>query len=353
MFSAAATTLTKGGAILIFPEGRTQPAPVLLPVRTGAARILLGTESVAGGTLGVRLLPVGLVFHEPGTFRTGRALVLVGSPVPSEDCLALYRTAPEAAVRQLTDRLAEALRQLIVEAEDRHTLQLLRVLEATWRDELAESRQDETARIAWMQQAMRAYRYLLRRAPDRVADFRQQVERYAKELELAGLTGQQLSQSYSAGVVMRYAVREGLSLLLGLPLALWGIANHVIPYQLTAAVVRRLRRTPEEEATDKVAVGVFLYPLCWIVEGWTAWWFGGGWGLGTFMASLLPTGFFALTWQERLGRFGGEARGFLRFLLGRDLRRRLLARRRALLDELTALARRVPESVLAGETWEG
>ncbi len=349
MFSAVNRTLEAGGGIVIFPEGRTQPEPVLLPLRTGAARMLLQAEATAGGTLGVKLIPVGLVFHEPGTFRTGWALVLVGRPVPTDDCIALYQTDPGKAVRQLTDRLAEALRPLIVEAEDRQTLRLLHILEAISREESLEARRDEATRAAWMQQVMRAYRYLSRQEPDGVADFRQQVERYTKELELTGLSGRQLCRSYSVGVVVRYAFREGFSLLLGLPLAVWGIANHVIPYWLTAAAVRWLHRTPEEEATDKVAVGVVLYPLCWIVEGWTAWWFGGGWGLGTFLLSLLPTGFFALTWQERLSRFSREVRTFFEFLRDRDLHRRLLARRRAIMNEMATLARLVPESVLAGE----
>ena len=38
MFAAVAAALHAGGAILIFPEGRTQPQPLLLPLRTGAAR---------------------------------------------------------------------------------------------------------------------------------------------------------------------------------------------------------------------------------------------------------------------------------------------------------------------------
>jgi len=43
-----------------------------------------------------------------------------------------------------------------------------------------------------------------------------------------------------------------------------------------------------------------------------------------------------------------NARGFFRLLLDRDLRRRLAARRRSLVDELAALMRHVPETVLAG-----
>jgi len=40
LFDATTVTLRAGGAILIFPEGRTQPEPVLLTLRTGTARML-------------------------------------------------------------------------------------------------------------------------------------------------------------------------------------------------------------------------------------------------------------------------------------------------------------------------
>src|SRR5207253_1824473 len=70
MFAAAIEALRAGGVILIFPEGRTQPQPILLPLRTGAARLALGAERAAGGVSRVTLLPVGMVFHDPGTFRS-------------------------------------------------------------------------------------------------------------------------------------------------------------------------------------------------------------------------------------------------------------------------------------------
>ena len=349
MFRIATATLLEGGVILIFPEGLSQPEPVLMQLRTGAARMLLEAEAASAGGLAVKLLPVGLTFREPGSFRTGWALVLAGAPIHTDDCIGLYRSEPEKAVRELTDRLAEALRRLIVEAEDRQTLRLLHVVEAIKREESPGEVRDLAERAEWMQWVMRAYRYLNMREPARVENVRREVERYAKDLELAGLTGRQLSQSYRAGVVLRYAFREGLSLLFGLPFALWGIANHVIPYQLTRLAVRLNRPSPDTESTYKLGAGVVLYPICWACQGWIVWQLGGGWSLAAFISSLVPTGFFALTWRERLGRFSREALGFFRFLFDQSLHRRLLARRHTLMEQLTALGRLVPDSVLAGE----
>jgi len=51
MFRATGRTLGEGGAILIFPEGVSQPEPALMPLRTGAARILLGARAVGQPSL--------------------------------------------------------------------------------------------------------------------------------------------------------------------------------------------------------------------------------------------------------------------------------------------------------------
>ncbi len=343
LFAATTATLRAGGAILIFPEGRTQPEPVLLTLRSGAARMLLAAEDGAGSAP-VALLPVGLVFHEPGTFRTGRALVLVGSPIPADDARALAAAGtPQEAARLLTDRLTEALRALIVEADDRQTLRLLGLVEELWEEETGVRPADERGRVQWLQRAMQTYRILLEGQPGRMAQLRQELEGFALEMENAGLAARQLSHQYSPGVVARFVLREGLSLLLGAPLALCGIAAHVVPYQLTAAVVRLLGRTAEEEATDKIAAGLVLYPLAWAAEAWAVLHFAGGWALAAFLLALLPAGFLAVAWRERLDRVRHETRAFVRFLADRDLPRRLRERRQALASELRAFARAVPE----------
>jgi glycerol-3-phosphate O-acyltransferase / dihydroxyacetone phosphate acyltransferase len=335
-FGAVATALERNGAVLLFPEGRTQPEPVLLPLRTGAARMLLGA---AAEGLPVTLVPVGLVFHEPGTFRGGHALVLVGAPVPIDDLIARHGAEPERAVRELTARLTGALRARIVEADDRETLRLMRLVESIWPADRASATAAESARVSGLQEVARAYRVLLERAPERLRAFRHDLERYAQDLELSGLAPRGVSGSYPPRVVLWWAVREALPLVASLPLAFCGIAIHGIPYQLTARVVRALHPPDEEEATFKILAGAVFYPLCWIAEGVAAWKLGGGWALAALIVAILPTGFFALAWQERVGRARRDALAFLRFLADRDLRRSLVERRQALVDELLALAR--------------
>jgi hypothetical protein len=184
---------------------------------------------------------------------------------------------------------------------------------------------------------MRAAQALAARAPDRVAAFRRHLEHYAERLRESGLGDSQLGQRYTARVVARYALSNALNLAVMLPLALVGMVAHAVPYALTDLVARRLVTTAEEEATDKMAAGLVLYPLCWIAEGWLVQQWGGGRLLTAFALLLVPSGFVALAWRERLARVGRQARAFGRFLLDRRAAHGLLAERRALVEEAEAL----------------
>ena len=334
-FARVAALLGAGEAIVLFPEGVSQPQPVVMPLRTGAARLVLDAEQRSGGRSGVSLLPVGLVYEDPGTFRIGRALVVIGEPLVTGDLVARYASDPMGAVRTLTERIGEALRALIVEAEDRRTLALMSAVERL-SDDGAET--DALARTEWMRRVMTAYTALGRSAPGRVARFREDLERYEKEREIAGLDGVLLAR-YPARQVLSYVVREGVSLILGAPLALWGLAAHAIPYQVTRLVVRMLGPDGDMVATHKLAAGTLIYPIAWAFEAWVVNRMAGGLATLVFVVALVPTGFLALTWHARLSRFRAQAAGFLAFLFRPDLHRRLLLRRAALQSEMDALAR--------------
>ena len=347
LFAASTATLGRGDAILIFPEGVSQPEPTLMPLRTGAARMLLAAEADAVGP--VTLLPVGLMFHEPGTFRAGWALIAVGEPVETADLVALARREPEEAARRLTARLGEALRGLLAEVDDRETLRLVEHAERLWRQERGGGApRDAAASADWRRRATRAYRYLIQHDPAGLEILRGLVERYVKDVEAASLgTAVGLSPP-GARVVLPYAGRQLAILLGGLPLALWGLATHAVPYWLTWAAAKLVRPEPDVEATYKLATGIVMFPLAWIVEGWLLWRGGGGWLLTLFAVLLIPGGFFALAWGERLRRLYREGRALLRLLVDRDLGRHLGGRRRAILDEMDRAVGRVPEAVLAG-----
>ena len=343
LFAETTATLRDGGSIMLFPEGRTQPEPVLLELRTGAARMLLAAEAQGPLLEPVVLLPVGLVFRDPGTFREGRALVLIGPPLVTGDCVELARSEPEAAARLLTERLAEAIRGLIVEAGDRKTLGLLSFVEEIWTAAKGEAPASERERVGWLQNTLRTYRWLKERYPEKVSDIRDRLALFAGELESAGIEPGRLSPDGPRGSLASLVWRQGIALFFSTPLAILGIVMHVLPYKLTGAVVRRILRDEEEEATDKLAAGFLFFPILWFLEGVLVSRLAGPGAAFLFALGLFPLGFLALAWRERLEGVTRECRAFVRERRQPELLRRFREKRQALVDELANLAKLAPE----------
>lgn len=103
-FQAARVLLQAGGALAVFPEGTPNPGPELLPLKTGAARIALESESEAGWRLGLQIVPVGLWFEEQTRAGTA-AVVQIGAPIAPADLRDRYEADPTGAARDLTEQL--------------------------------------------------------------------------------------------------------------------------------------------------------------------------------------------------------------------------------------------------------
>ena len=121
MFTAVEAALSAGDAVCLFPEGVSHSTGRLAELRTGAARIALG--SAMTGTR-VAIVPVGLNFERATRFRS-RVTAVFGGPFWCDDLVAQHQPGDAGAVRALTERMGEHLRRLMIEADPRRELQLV------------------------------------------------------------------------------------------------------------------------------------------------------------------------------------------------------------------------------------
>lgn len=99
-FKSILDALETGGAVLIFPEGKSHSDPVLAPLKTGVSRIAL-TALTDRHLHNLKIIPLGLSFEDKGTPGTA-VLVEVGEPVSMDD-------VKDVTVDQLTSLIAERL----------------------------------------------------------------------------------------------------------------------------------------------------------------------------------------------------------------------------------------------------
>jgi len=91
-FSEIINLLEHGGAVLIFPEGKSHNEFGLEPLKTGLARLALQARD-EGGIKGIRILPLGLVFEDKGTpgtavgARIGKTIEMDSWPVADHTTL--------------------------------------------------------------------------------------------------------------------------------------------------------------------------------------------------------------------------------------------------------------------------
>ena len=340
-FDAAIEALCQGGAVQIYPEGRSHSEPSLSPLRTGAARIALQAEERSGWQLGLRIQPVGITYTRKHAFR-GRAIAAFGEPFEVRGLRALHERDEREAVRELTARIQAALEALTLNFERAEDLELVDVAErlyarqkklSGWRE-----REPMAARLPRLQRFAEGVRWLRATDPARLDATRTEVRRYLRLLTLFGASEGDVPKRYPLGGVLRYALRQILMLTLVLPVALLGMLVWALPFFLTRYVAPRFRPELEQVATYKVGTAVLAFPLWLAVLEVIV---GLGWGARPALVALalLPvTGLAAIAWADRQAEVREDVRVFLRarrLSRGRD---RLAEQRARLVEQLDALA---------------
>src|SRR5688500_3181189 len=327
-FAAVDEALAAADAICIFPEGISHSAGRLVPLRTGAARMVLGAER--DGTQ-VAIIPVGLNFERKTTFRS-RVTIVYGQPFTGGDLVDAARH-PDA-VRELTDRIAARMRRLLIEADSKSDSAIVDRVDRMYAAARGH-RTDPQERIARRRAIASGIERLRAADPQRYDDLLLRFRRYQQRLERFGLRDRHLDWAISSGDAARFALRELLLATLLLPLAAAALIVFAVPYRFTAHAARWFTREPDVAATAKVVGGFLVYAAWWTAVTLGAWWLSGaraGLLTGLAVPVLAVAGLFAI---EREAAVLDAVRAW--FLLTRtkpDTRERLRRHRSELADIL-------------------
>jgi 1-acyl-sn-glycerol-3-phosphate acyltransferase len=327
-FAAVDRALAAGDAICLFPEGISHSTGRLVALRTGAARMAL-TAAQAG--VDVTLVPVGLNFERKTTFRS-RVTVVYGQPFRCAD-LASHGAQPDA-VRALTDRIADRMRRLLVEADaaaDRALIERVDRLYAAARGRHA----DPHDRVMRRRLIATGIERLRSADPERYDELLLRIRRYDERLRRFGLRDRHLDWQISTRDAIRFAVRELVAGIVLLPLAAAALVIFAVPYRLTGYAARWFTREADVAATAKAVAGFLIYAAWLAGLSATLRWIGGrGTGLLAF-GGLLALAFGGLFAFERESAVIDAVRAW--FLLRRtrhDTRQRLRRQRSELADVL-------------------
>jgi glycerol-3-phosphate O-acyltransferase/dihydroxyacetone phosphate acyltransferase len=291
--------LERGGTVMIFPEGTSVSERRLRPLKTGAARIALGTEARHDFKLGLQLVCVGTNYFDPSRFRSD-VLLNVAPPIKVADYAARYHQDPDAAADELTEEIRKRLtRRLVISraAEDDH---LAQQVEQTFGDHLNPDDDPDTLydNFQLSRTLLDAVAWFEQHDPSRLATLRQALSEYLTALQQYRLDDDALDQSHRPGA----RLADYLNLVLGFPVWLYGLITNYIPYKIPSQVARRATRETEFIAAIMLGVGMVTFPVAYAVEAAAVQhWLTHDWRLtALFVLSLPLAGFYALGYWQTL-----------------------------------------------------
>ncbi|AMR27952.1 hypothetical protein A0257_13200 [Hymenobacter psoromatis] len=291
--------LERGGTVMIFPEGTSVSERRLRPLKTGAARIALGTEARHDFRLGLQLVCVGTNYFDPSHFRSD-VLLNVAPPIRVADYAARYHQDPDAAADELTEEIRQRLTRRLVISRDAEDDQLAQQVERTFGNHLNPDDDPTTLydNFQLSRTLLDAVAWFEQHDPGRLAALREALGAYLSDLESNKLDDDALDQSQRPGT----RLADYLNLLLGFPVWLYGLLTNYLPYKLPAEVAHRATRETEFIAAIMLGVGIVTFPLAYALEAAAVQhWLTHDWRLTLLFVITLPlTGFYALGYWQTL-----------------------------------------------------
>ncbi|UCF19329.1 MAG: 1-acyl-sn-glycerol-3-phosphate acyltransferase [Gemmatimonadota bacterium] len=340
-FQEACDTLSAGGTLLTFPEGKSHTSPRLAALKTGAARIALAGEEVAGWGLGVQIVPIGLAYERKQRFRS-EVVATLGKAIVVADWRIEYESGPASAIRSLTKAIAlelEAATLNFVSNEDRELSETADLVSArrgardNWR-----TREPFVSRLPRLRRLAELFGWLRTCQPDRHALLARRLRSYRQRLVHLGARTGDVPPERETGGALRALVGGAAVLGLAVPIAALGAIAWFLPVGFARVVRCALRPPVETVATVEYLAGFVAVPVTYVawVAGIAKLW--GAPGALVVALALPAAGFATLSWWRR-ARELWENLGVYARTLGRPrLRRRLEVRRSKMVAELGRLA---------------
>lgn len=265
MFASTRQALLDGGVIAVFGEGVSHDTPGLKGLKTGPARIALGTPT------DIAVVPVGLVFPDRPRYRS-TVTILVGEPIWVQGSTG--GDEDRGVVQSLTSEIAAALTKVAPTWERRDDQE---AAYAAARVAAAREGVNEGEVLNRVNRALDAGNQLVDDVLDASKDLLDECEHLDVDLQHV------LDAAADFDSVVRSSHLRAV--LWSLPT----VVGHVLNYPAYFTVDRVAGRNDFNfQATAKVLTGVVVYPLWWVVMFVGTWWaLSLAWGLLITTAAII------------------------------------------------------------------
>lgn len=320
--------------LVIFPEGQSHSDSHVHDLKTGVARMALGALEANG--IAPMVIPVGLTFSRKQAVRT-QVLVHYGEAV---DLTVADGMSEYDAVHLITDRAKAGIEAVTLNTRSWKELKTIVRLERFFALRRGKRRKSNLVqRFNALQRLIEAQDLLQKHEPDKVRSLVSKLRLYERLCDACGIKNYHLSIQYKPVLLVLYVLRTLGVVLIGFPVALWGIINSTIPLKITTFLTQKVSKDVDQYDTAQVLIGLGLFGLFWGVQSHIVYrYFGVSWSL-FYLFTLLISAFIAMSLRGEYRKTLDNLKVFILFWRKKELKQYLETKRQELEVELAQMVR--------------
>jgi 1-acyl-sn-glycerol-3-phosphate acyltransferase len=262
MFEKCTEHLTNNKTLLVFPEGKSVTDKKIKTLKTGVARIARAAELENNFELGLAIIPVGLNYSDPHSFRSD-LYVKIGEPIRVSDHVSENPEDEINEVKNLTQLIEDELIKTVLhidDPEEEETFSLINSIYASdLKTEMGIEFHDQEEEFELNKTIIDVIDYFKSSAPEKYREMMSKVDEYASKLSTHQLTDKDIKNIH-----FQLNFRRITSYILGLPFFLVGLVGNILPYSANAAIQNRLHVKGSFQGSIMLAIGFGMF-LIWYI----------------------------------------------------------------------------------------
>ena len=261
-FEACYKILSQGKTLVIFPEGTSFQERHLRQLKSGAARIALEAEKRYDKGLGVKIVPIGLIYSRAEKFRSS-VMINIGEGIPVTNLVDEYCQNGITTARKLTEIFRINMERLLVNSSNKEQELLVddivAILSSNYeKGEKVTGVEEEVEQIRKVNNEINA---ILLTQPWKITEIENLVFQIKWKIQQFDIRPDFLDRRYRPWMFIRQLILSSLMIIIGLPIFLFGIIHNYAQYKLIDKIILAILKDIEYYAPVAILFSLIFYPI--------------------------------------------------------------------------------------------
>ncbi len=296
-FNKTIEVIKAGNGLVILPEGDYVRKHQLRPLKKGFARIAFQTEEANEFKLDLKIVPVGLHYSDYDEIR-GELIINFGHPISVSDYYEIYQSSPAIAINQITKKLSESLKPLMLDLPDEDYKFFNDVLQIHV-SRLKQLKKYSSKDLGIENEFIESLTKVKEEKPEEFKELKSVHNSIIEQLSKVGIKNRNkfLLPQKSWPVLFKT-----LQLILGLPFFLYGSINNFFPFLITDYIVKKVKDVGFR-SSFRFVISLLAFPVFYMIQTILVFIFSNLWWLALIYFATLPVSWnFSVCYSKQAGK---------------------------------------------------